>query len=373
LAERDEIFDLDPEARGVFRAPFEDFSFLQEPVEYMERSSQCLAWNLLWYDPQLPAISPKERATTRHFDNQEIAILRTGWDETAAVVSLSCGPLAGRRAAEHIRAGNRLDQGNSHHAHADYGSFTLYACGQYFVVPPGYARRSSRFQNVVAVNGSDFLTSQDLELRILGTESDRLYSYVAADPTNAFPGDLGIASYHRHLVLLHEGLLIVFDDLVMTSTQTSASYNRFEWTVHTDPATHRLQLLGKRIRWLNQDGVPTPMNLDLLYPEGFAWEQRAMESTSGQPLLTALTLVRPEWYEAAMRVLSVFSWIDRPSNPKPIRRKGVWGVTWDEAPMRPAIVFAPSTDRPPDLRGIVNGKQNVLLFGMQSAPDCVRL
>jgi hypothetical protein len=55
--------------------------------------------------------------------------------------------MAGHLAADRIRSGESFDDGNIHHSHADYGSFTLFARGQYLVVPPGYARRGSRFQS----------------------------------------------------------------------------------------------------------------------------------------------------------------------------------------------------------------------------------
>ncbi len=373
LAEQDEMFDLDPQARGVFRAPFEDFSFVQERVEYEERSAHCLAWNLLWHDPQIRPTAPEQTATSRHFENQGIVILRSGWDKNAAVVSLSCGPLAGHRVAEEVREGTHLEQGNSHHAHADYGSFTLFARGQYFVVPPGYARRSSHFQNVVTVNGSDFLTNQDLEVQILGTEPDLTHSYAVADATNAFPSHHGIALYRRHLVLLHEGLLIVFDDLRKTGGRTSTSYDRFEWTVHIDPTIHRLQSAGRKIRWVDPDGVQTSMSMEVLFPENFAWEQTIIQAKGGQPLLSALSLTRPEWYTGEMNLMSVFCWCDQPSEPKPVLHDGVWGVTWAETSTRPAIVFAASTAKASTVRQLVNDKRRILLFGMQSPPDSVRL
>ena len=373
LAEQDERFDLDPETKGVFKAPFENFSFRKHTIEYGKRASQSVAWNFLWYDPQLPAEAPEAAPNIRHFENQEIVVLRTGWKSDSSVVSLTCGPLAGQRAADHIRSGNRLDQGNSHHSHADYGAFTIFACGQYFVVPPGYARRSSGFQNVVSVNGTDYRTRQDLNIRVLGTHSDSSYSYAVADATNAFHGSLGIQSYRRHLLLLHEGLLIIFDDLTLKRPQTSQSYNRFEWNVHIDPSTHSLRLEGKKVEWLDLSGAPTPMRLEILCPIGFAWERRVLQSTEGDPLLTALTLQRPEWYEEKMQVLALFSWTSSRSVPKAILQDGVWGVAWAEFPQRPAIVFTAGKPDAQELVGIAENSQEVILFGTQSPPEIIRL
>lgn len=361
LADQDESFDLNPVSPGVFRAPFETLSFTGEPAEYRERAAHCLAGNILWFDPSLRAIAPSEKnRTIKYFRNQEIAILRTGWGADAAVVSLKCGPLAGRRVADYINTGNQFDQGNSHHAHANYGSFTLFARGQYFVIPPGYARRSSRFQNVVSVNGCDFRTDQNLNLRILGTESGALYSYAVADATAAFPECLKIESYRRHLVLLHEGLLVVFDDLRLKKTHPSTSYLRFEWTVHVDPTAHLLSPDGKRISWLDLDEVPTPFRMDLVFPKEFAWEQRVIKSTKGHPLLAAATLTRPEWYGNEMQVLSVFSWLDKNPSPMAIHQEGVWGVSWAETPSRPSVIFG----SPPEEFGLQK-QQEFLLFSTE--------
>ena len=187
LAGRDEAFDLKSGAKGVYQAPYEGLSYTGRPTEYPYPDSQCAAWNLLWYDPQVKPLPPDTLPRARLFDNQGVAILRSGWDKESAVASLSSAPLAGRRAAEQIRSGEKFSPSNYGHAQANYSAFTLFARGQYFIIPPGYARRSSGFQNIVSVNGADFLIDPSLDLRIMALRAEKDFSYTVAEASQAFP------------------------------------------------------------------------------------------------------------------------------------------------------------------------------------------
>jgi len=92
--------------------------------------------------------------------------MRSGWNKDDTVVSLTCAPLAGQAAAEKVRKGEKPS--NIGHAHCDPGSFTLFAKGQYFIIPAGYARRSSNFQNVISFNGADLVADPALQVKITG-------------------------------------------------------------------------------------------------------------------------------------------------------------------------------------------------------------
>src|SRR5439155_3384876 len=149
--------------------------------------------------------------------------------------------------AARMRADEERSASNFSHAHADYGAFTLFTRGQYFLVPPGYARRASHFQNVVSVNGADFRVDPALGIRLQEVVEEREFARAAGDATAAFPPELGVASYRRRLVLL-PGCLVLFDDLRLASTPTRA-WNRFEWSLHSDPATHALSVSGPAAAW----------------------------------------------------------------------------------------------------------------------------
>src|SRR5207253_5956242 len=143
-------------------------------------------------DPSVAAVPPLALPRSRHFENGGLAILRTGWDESDAVVSLACGPLAGRRCAKRMRAGDPRSPSNFTHAHAGYNSITLFAKGRYFLIPPGYARRSSHFQNGIAVNGADLLARPDLDRRVRTVVEERDFVYAVGDGASGFPDRLGV-------------------------------------------------------------------------------------------------------------------------------------------------------------------------------------
>jgi hypothetical protein len=341
LAEKDEAFDLRHGPKGVFQAPYEGGSFRAERTEYPHSDAQCAAWNLLWYDPSVTAEPPARLPRSRHFSNVGVSILREGWGEDDAVVSLSCGPLAGHRCAERMRGGQARTPSNFSHAHADYNSLTLFARGQYFLVPPGYARRGSHFQNVVSVNGADFRVEPDLDIRLRTLVQEADFAYACGDATAAFAPHLGVAGYQRHVVLLG-GCLVLFDDLRLASRATR-SWNWFQWTLHSDPGTHELSFAGLDASWTPRGTGSPRLLLNVLEPAEFAWEHSALASRRGESMLESLRLVRPEWYSDRAQVLAVFSWEDAPARPVLLRHAGWLGVAWPERPARPGVGFVTTT------------------------------
>jgi Domain of unknown function (DUF4962) len=340
LAERDEAFDLRPGPKGVYQAPYEGSSFRAERAEYPHPDSQCAAWNVLWFDPSVAATPPDDLPRSRHFTNLDVAILRSGWDDDAAVVSLTCGPPAGQRCSERVRAGEPRSVSNFSHAHADYGSLTLFARGQYFLAPPGYARRGSHFQNVVSVNGAEFRVDPALDVRLLAVAQEEKYCWAWADATAAFPTESRVGQYHRHVVLLN-GSLVLFDDLRLEASPTR-HWNRFQWALHSDPNTHRLSLAATGAVWSAPGAGSPALTLTILTPAEFAWERAVLESQSGAPMLEALRLVKPEWYAPQMQVLAVLSWEDLHPRPELVQGKDWLGVRWPERPERPTLGFAVS-------------------------------
>lgn len=368
LAERDEEFDLRPGPKGVYQAPYEGSSLGEQRTEYPHPDSQCAAWNLLWYDPSIDTGPPDGLPRSRRFENGGVAILRSGWDEDAAVVSLACGPVGGEVCGRRIRSGEFRSASNVSHSHADYNALTLFARGQYVIIPAGYARRSSSFQNTVSVNGADFSVDPALDVRLGTVVEEPDFCYAVGDAAAAFPPSARVAHYRRHLVLL-DGCLILFDDLQLADLGTR-NWNRFEWRLHSDPATHTLAVDRTRATWTAHAGSGR-LTLEILAPVEFAWEQSTLCSRSGTPLLEVLRLVRPEWYSSRMQVLAVFAWEEQPAQPV-LWRSGNWvGAAWPEHIGHPSIAFAlaaaePATHEdsvPPEGYG-----QRLILLG----PDWVR-
>lgn len=353
LAGRDEAFDLKPAGtpKGVYLAPYEGSSYGGERTEYPHPASQCVAWNVLWYDPSVRAEPPGDLPRCRHFANEDIAILRSGWDGQAAVVSLSCGPLGGHRCARRMRGGQSRSAANFSHAHADYNALTLFARGRYFLIPPGYARRGSRFQNTVAVNGADFRVDPAIDVHLAVVVEQPDFCYAMGDATEAFLPVLRVRRYRRQLVLL-DGCLIVYDDLRLADGATRP-WNQFQWTLQSDPREHELSVKGSAAIWRTRPADGPKLTLDVLQPEAFAWERATLESQAGAGMLEALRIVRPEWYSDRMRVLAVLYWDDRPAQPTLLRNSKLLGVFWPDTHARPTVAFALAETREAEARGLL--------------------
>jgi len=362
LADRDEQLDMRPGPKGVYQAPYEELSYTGEPKEYPYTDSQCVAWNVIWYDPTVKREPPTQLPYAWHFENQGVVIMRTGWNNDAAVVSLACAPLAGHCCARRIRDGQQISSSNYSHAHADYNAFTLFARGQYFVVPPGYARRSSAFQNVITVNGTDFLIDPSIDVKIVAFRAEHGFSYAVGDATNAFPRHLGIQQYRRHILLLDCGWMVLFDTLQL-SNGTTRSYNHFVWTVHSDPTTHQLSISENKVIWRGKANARSTLTMQLLEPEDFAWEHAFLQSLGGKNMLETLRLKRTEWYSNKMRLLSAWSWQDSPDTARLLRHPDFLTVLWRRKPDNLAVGFALSTGIPADLAHPELRDRELLLFG----------
>jgi hypothetical protein len=309
LADRDEVFDMKPSPKGVYQAPYEKLSFTGEPKEYLNPVSQIVSWNLLWYDPSVKSVSPENLPLSMHFKNQGIGIMRTGWNKNETVVSFTCGPLSGHLCAERVRKGEPVVRNFYSHAHLDFNSFTLFANGQYFIIPAGYARRTSSFQNVISVNGANYVADPASEIEMTAFITEKKFSYASGNAGRIFMDELGVESYRRHLLLFENRLLFIFDDLSLKQVgDRGRGYNRFTWTVHGDPNTHVPEISGREVIWKSKLDDQLPLNMVVLEPEEFAWEKGVLQSAKGIRMMEALRITRSEWNSTKMQVLTAWSW-----------------------------------------------------------------
>jgi hypothetical protein len=345
LAERDEAFDLKPGPKGVPQAAYEGSSLARNWPEYPDSPAFCAAWNFLWFDPGVKATAPGDLPGAHHFANQGVAVLRSGWDDAATVASFSCGPLAGHHAAERLRSGEERGPSNFSHAHLDYNAFTLFAQGCYFIVPPGYARRDSRFQNTITVNGAHLSFDPGCRPRILAFTVGPGYRYALGDATDAFPDQLHVRRYRRHMLMLPPDWLVLFDD-VRLGPSAPRTWNRLEWAVHSDPQECLLAISGPTATWRSVKGEDGPeIKLRVLEPSAFAWERSLFSSLVGEPLLEGLRLSVPEWYQPVMRVLSVWRCTKGPMTVERLEGEGGSAVALDRDDGRWVVVFCHDAPR----------------------------
>lgn len=361
LAGRDERVDLQEGPKGVYQAPYEGSSYQGRRREYPHGDSQCMAWNLLWYDPSVPPAEPRDRSHWGHFPDLGVAILHSGWEEDAAVVSLACGPLAGRRCARRLRAGESRSAANFGHAHCDYAALTLFARGHYFLVPPGYGRRASRFQNTLSVHGEDFPADPALDLQVETVSEGEGWLYAAAEASAAFSPHLQVEFFRRHLVLL-PGCLVLYDEL--RRRLTSRAWSHWEWRLHSCPEEHRLELSGEQAVWIPRDGTEVRLILRVLEPREFAWERSLLQDREGGRLLEVLKIVRPEWYSQRLEVLVLLAWEELPE-VVPLEAPGMRGVGWPEDSGRLAVAFAGTEEA---VRQAHSRLPNTLLLNLSEQP-----
>lgn len=369
LAEKDEVFDFKPSPKGVYQAPYETLSFRPEPQEYPHPESQTATWNMLWYDPTVEPVSPTRLPPARHFTDMGTVMMRTGWDTNEAVVSFACAPPAGHVTAKRIRNGDTLVPNCFFHDHIDYNSFTLFADGQYFIIPAGYARRTSNFQNVVCVNGADFSSDPSLGVKVTGFRNEKNFSYAVGDATEGFLPQLGVQRYRRQIVLFENRWLLVFDDLRLSEEgQENWRFNNFSWTVHSDPNTHTVAINERQVAWKSEGGKQ-PLSMYVMEPQAFGWKREVFQSIKGEPMMEALRLSKPEFYDDKKQVLTAWSWKEVDTAPQPLNHPDFSAVL---LPDNKAVGFATQPGVPSDFSEQALSGRDMLLFGTNpDQPDAV--
>jgi hypothetical protein len=181
----------------------------------------------------VPERSPEDLPRGALFENQGIAYLRTGWDREATVLGFRCDSLLGRRAASLYRAEEDGRFNNSTtHVHADANGFGVWSRGDFAVTMARYGQNGTERQNTVLVDGegqytrfgADHLGRPDG--RVTAFLSSPFAGYVAGDAARAYRP--GLRRFLRRMVLVHPGMIFLFDDLAADARVD------VEWRFHVD-------------------------------------------------------------------------------------------------------------------------------------------
>jgi len=287
----------------VPEAAYEGISTAARWREYPHPQAHCAAWNVLWYDPTAAPAPPDDLAPSRLFPNLRLAVLRSSWEGDATVLSLGCAPLAGHGTARRIGSGEAIPPGSLYHRHAGYNAVALFTQGRYWIVPPGYARRDSRFQNTISVNGAQLLPDPTLQPEITAFVTNPEYTYVRGDAGAVFPAQAGVRRFRRHVLWLAPGWLVLLDEVELADTGTRG-WNRFEWALHNTPQVSHVYPAGAGAVWSN--GCGARLQMHVFAPAALAWDHSLFMAQDGQVALEALRLSAPEWYSSPMRVLAAW-------------------------------------------------------------------
>ena len=196
--------------------------WLARQIDEANLDAPGASWlNLLWHDPSIPAKHPGALPTVHWFDDVGIVSARSDWSGDEALMVFKCGPFIGHKAIEEFS----YDPGGGH-VHPDAGHFVLFAGGQWLLRDNGYRSNRTDEHNTLLVNGcgqlgegdASFVGSQCLAVRarprIKAVVTSPELDHVAGDVTEAYPRDLGLKRFVRHLLWLKPNVLLVLDEVL---------------------------------------------------------------------------------------------------------------------------------------------------------------
>lgn len=199
--------------------------WLADQVDRADIAAPGASWlNLVWYDPAVNPAPPDDLPTLRHFDDLGIVSARTDWSGAESLAVLKCGPFLGHKAVEEFS----YDPGGGH-VHPDANHFILFGAGEWLIRDDGYRAKWTGQHNTLLVDGRGqlgegkqwFDGSRPLAVksqpRILRAASTLGLDHIVGEAAAAFPADLAIESYRRHLLFLKPDVVIVADEIRTTS------------------------------------------------------------------------------------------------------------------------------------------------------------
>ncbi len=176
--------------------------------------------NLIWYDPSVVPIPPDDLPTLRHFDDMDIVSARSDWSGDESLVVFKCGPFIGHEAIQEFS----YDPGGGH-VHPDAGHFLVFGEGEYLIRDDGYRSKWTGQHNTLLVDGRGQLgegkhwfsggecLAAKARPKVIAARSTPEIDHIAGDVTDAYPDDIGLKRFERHLVYVKPNVLLVFDDI----------------------------------------------------------------------------------------------------------------------------------------------------------------
>lgn len=178
--------------------------------------------NVLWHDPAVAPQPPGDLPTLRAFDDMGIVSARSDWSGDESLVVFKCGPFIGREAVERFS----YDPGGGH-VHPDANHFVLFSQGEWLIRDDGYHPKWTAQHNTLTVDGRGqlgeggewFRGSHALAQRALPftrvVQSTPAADHFLGDATQAYPPELGLTRFVRHVLFVKPSVLIVADDVAL--------------------------------------------------------------------------------------------------------------------------------------------------------------
>jgi hypothetical protein len=186
-----------------------------------------------WHDPSLVPKPLDPLPTAHHFQDKDIAILRSGWGASATVFGFKSGPNSGHHAAQNYR--HNIAGG---HMHPDAGHILLHAHGDWLLVDDGYPKKMTAYQNSILVDntgqtGESGDWFEDLQIR-MGKPEARILTFRANPSHDIVIGDLAPAYDNKHKLtrLLRHILYLKPDVWVIVDEAQAANPTTFQLRFH---------------------------------------------------------------------------------------------------------------------------------------------
>lgn len=239
--------------------------WLAREVDAAGVEAHSAGWlNLLWYDPTVTARHPHGLPTLRHFEDMGIVAARSDWSGGESLVVFKCGPFLGHHAVQAFD----YDPGGGH-VHPDANHFVLFAEGEWLIRDDGYRAKWSHQHNTLLVDGRGQLGEGSMWFRgvealragarprIVTAASREGLVHITGDASSAYPRELGLERYRRHLLFLEPDVLIVVDDVLVDSDRA------LEVRFHPEATTPQKVDAAYRYR-----GEQSVLRIEPLTPDG---------------------------------------------------------------------------------------------------------
>ena len=151
-----------------------------------------------------------------------IVSARTNWSGKESLLVFKCGPFIGHEAMGKFS----YDPGGGH-VHPDANHFVLFGDGQWLIRDDGYHPKWTGQHNTLLVSGrgqlgevsewfrgKEALDQKSLP-KVLRALSTPEIDQITGDATGAYPKDLGLRRFVRHLIFVKPDVLLVADDIVL--------------------------------------------------------------------------------------------------------------------------------------------------------------
>ncbi|MFW6155838.1 MAG: DUF4962 domain-containing protein [Armatimonadota bacterium] len=245
-------------------------------ADLMYEEPKPWAFEFLWLDESIEPSDPRESLGNAHYyPDVETVFARSGWGEEETWVSLVSRPMGGHRYAELCSRYPRMS--GLGHSHPHQGHFLIHGRGETLVDEPGHTyMKETRNHNTILVNGEGQFGNGETwpkpnpgRARITGFANEGDITIAAADPSSAYPDDVGLTRFDRTLAVVGRDLVVVSDRLAAEEPA------RFSWLLH-----HYGEVSHDGNEWLIARG-DARLTVTAFRPEDFA-----IHETTYRPVYT---------------------------------------------------------------------------------------